>query len=540
MQCASCGTSLEEGARFCGACGTRVEAPAAPPPAAKPAPKVSLDAPSTVSAAPSGPHRMSPPAKAAPISLDVKAHVNLDQTSTRPGVGPMPQLSPKAGAKVDARPDSKPAAAPKPQATTLVGQKVDAKPGDPKLEGKLGNMGNLAKLDPKLGAKVAALSANNPALDQTLLAPSAVSPNAPIPARVSGGSLSAPIPASAPAPAANPAATSAARPERKSEGSGSRDDMIGRTLNKRYVVGEKVGEGGFGAVFRGKQLATGREVALKILHPYNLGDPTIVARFRREAEACSLLRNPHTVITYDFDETEDGVLYLAMEMLHGRSLHHLERAEGHLDPDRVLHIIDQVAEALGEAHQHGIVHRDMKPENVFIEDRGGEDYVKVLDFGIAKMMTDERGQAALTAVGQTLGTLEFMSPEQLRGLPLDGRSDIYALGIMAYEMLTGELPFKDAKTPVQIINFHMQKPAPPPSRLKPALNIPPYVDEVILKMVAKAREDRFADTNGLREHITRVLKGADKRVDRFEAYRLVGVIGAAALIISALVYFLSR
>ncbi|HEY8924577.1 MAG TPA: serine/threonine-protein kinase [Polyangia bacterium] len=471
---------------------------------------------------------MSPPAKSAPISLDVKTQVNLDQTSTRPGVGPVPQLGSKPGSKLDVKP-----APLKPQASTLVGQRMDARPNEPKVDGKLA--GNLSKLDPKLGAKVAALSANNPALDQTLLAPSAGSPSAPIPAPVSGGSLSAPVPA----PAAG-AAASAARPERKSEGSGSRDDMVGRTLNKRYVVGEKVGEGGFGAVFRGKQLATGREVALKILHPYNLGDPTIVARFRREAEACSLLRNPHTVITYDFDETEDGVLYLAMEMLHGRSLHHLERAEGHLDPDRVLRIIDQVAEALGEAHQHGIVHRDMKPENVFIEDRGGADYVKVLDFGIAKMMTDERGQAALTAVGQTLGTLEFMSPEQLRGLPLDGRSDIYALGIMAYEMLTGELPFKDAKTPVQIINFHMQKPAPPPSRLKPALNIPGYVDEVILKMVAKAREDRYADTNALREHISRVLKGADKRVDRFEAYRLVGVVGAAALIISALVYFLSR
>ena len=530
MQCGSCGTSLEEGARFCGACGTRVEAPAAPAPAAKAAaPKLSLDAPSAVSAAASGPHRMSPPVKPAPLSLDVKTHGNLDATTTRPGVGP----SPPADARLQSKSDSKAAPRPgslKPQATTLVGQKLDAKPSQPKLESKL------AKIDPKLGAKVAALASSNPALDQTLLAPTASGSGSPVPAPSSGLSLSAPVPASASAP---PAA-GAARPERKSESSGSRDDMVGRTLNKRYVVGEKVGEGGFGAVFRGKQLATGREVALKILHPYNLGDPTIVARFQRKAEACSLLRNPHTVITYDFDETEDGVLYLAMEMLHGRSLHHLERAEGHLDPDRVLRIIDQVAEALGEAHQHGIVHRDMKPENVFIEDREGEDYVKVLDFGIAKMMTDERGQAALTAVGQTLGTLEFMSPEQLRGLPLDGRSDIYALGIMAYEMLTGELPFKDAKTPVQIINFHMQKPAPPPSRLKPALNIPSYVDEVILKMVAKAREDRFAETNALREHISRVLKGADKRVDRFEAYRLVGVIGAAALIISALVYFLSR
>src|SRR6185312_10629401 len=148
--------------------------------------------------------------------------------------------------------------------------------------------------------------------------------------------------------------------------------------------------------------------------------------------------------------------YLAMEMLNGRSLHHLQKSQGTLAPDRVLRVIDQVAEALGEAHQNGIVHRDMKPENVFVERHDGEDYVKVLDFGIAKMISDDRAQTALTAVGQTLGTLEFMSPEQLRGMPLDGRSDIYALGMMAYEMLTGELPFKDAKTPVQIINFHMQ------------------------------------------------------------------------------------
>ncbi|HEX2656933.1 MAG TPA: protein kinase [Polyangia bacterium] len=423
MNCDKCGTPLEEGARFCGACGARVEAK----PAAAAPRMVSLDAPE-------------PPAQpkvAIPVAREV---------------APLPK------------------------------------------------------------------PAKNPALEQTMLAPAG-------------------RPATGPAPAASVTTT---RLERKSENTGSRDDMVGRTLNKRYQVGEKVGEGGFGAVFRGKQLATGREVALKILHPYNLGDPTIVARFRREAEACSRLRNPHTVITYDFDETEDGVLYLAMEMLNGRSLHHLERAEGHLQPDRVLRLIDQVADALGEAHDKGIVHRDMKPENIFVEKRGDEDYVKVLDFGIAKMMTDERGQAALTAVGQTLGTLEFMSPEQLRGMPLDGRSDIYALGIMAYEMLTGDLPFKDAKTPVQIINFHMQKPAPPPSRLKPELQIPAYVDEVILKMVAKAREDRHADTKALRAHIARVLQGADHRADRFEVYRLAGVVGAAVLIISALVYFLSR
>src|SRR5262245_47829849 len=242
------------------------------------------------------------------------------------------------------------------------------------------------------------------------------------------------------------------------------DNLIGRTLNHRYLVEDKIGEGGFGAVFRGKQIATGREVALKILHPHNISDQTIVARFRREAEACSKLRHPHTVTTYDFDETEDGILYLAMELLRGRSLHYLQKTEGPLDAMRVLRILDQVSASLSEAHANGIVHRDMKPENVFIETRNGEDHVKVLDFGIAKVMSDDRQVPALTAVGQTLGTLEFMSPEQLRGHKLDGRSDIYALGMMAYEMLTGKLPFQSAKTPIDIINFHMKTEAPPPSK----------------------------------------------------------------------------
>ena len=145
------------------------------------------------------------------------------------------------------------------------------------------------------------------------------------------------------------------------------ENLIGRTLNHRYLVEDKIGEGGFGAVFRGKQIATGREVALKILHPHNVNDETIVARFRREAEACSKLRDPHTVTTYDFDETPDGILYLAMELLRGRALHHLQKAEGPLARARVLRIMDQVAASLSEAHANGIVHRDMKPENVFIE-----------------------------------------------------------------------------------------------------------------------------------------------------------------------------
>ena len=314
--------------------------------------------------------------------------------------------------------------------------------------------------------------------------------------------------------------------------------LIGRTLNHRYLVEDKIGEGGFGAVFRGKQIATGREVALKILHPHNVHDETIVARFRREAEACSKLRDPHTVTTYDFDETPDGILYLAMELLRGRALHHLQKAEGPLGAMRVLRILDQVAASLSEAHANGIVHRDMKPENVFIETRAGEDHVKVLDFGIAKVMSDDRQVPALTAVGQTLGTLEFMSPEQLRGQKLDGRSDLYALGMMAYEMLTGKLPFASAKTPIDIINFHMKTEAPTPSKLEPTLEIPAAVDAIIVKMVQKDREHRFADANALRDEIARVQRSLDRTPDKFEAYRLVGVIGAVLIVIAALVLFL--
>jgi serine/threonine-protein kinase len=312
----------------------------------------------------------------------------------------------------------------------------------------------------------------------------------------------------------------------------SLDALGGRMLNKRYTVGRKVGEGGFGAVYEGLQVATGRKVALKILHPHNVTDSTAVGRFRREAAACSQLRNPHTVTLYDFDETPDGVLYIAMELVQGQSLQQLQRSQGPLAPARVLTILHQIADALGEAHKIGIVHRDMKPENIMVETRDGEDFVKVLDFGIAKMVAGgpQKNMPALTAFGQTVGTVEFMSPEQLRGQALDGRSDIYGLGMMAYETLTGTLPFQSASTSVEIINFHLNTRPKPPSELDPALGIPTVVDSVFLKMVEKKPDDRHADTDALQRHIEKTLANLGPKSSHKKMWIYLGMaLGAVVL-----------
>jgi eukaryotic-like serine/threonine-protein kinase len=283
-------------------------------------------------------------------------------------------------------------------------------------------------------------------------------------------------------------------------------DLTGQTLNNRYAVEEKIGEGGFGAVYRARQTQMNRVVALKVLHARMAKDPQVIGRFRREAQASSLLRAPHTVQVYDFDQTPEGVMYLAMEMLQGESLHAVLHDAGTLEPVRVARILDGIAESLGEAHGHGIVHRDIKPENIFLEPRPSADFVKVLDFGIAKIVTGDGGNAgpALTAVGQTLGTLEYMSPEQLMGQQLDGRSDLYAIGVLAYEMLTGGLPFP-AKTPGEMITGHLKVvPKPPSTTGKP---IPPLLDQIVIRLLEKNRDVRYRDAAELRADLARVIAG---------------------------------
>jgi serine/threonine-protein kinase len=331
-------------------------------------------------------------------------------------------------------------------------------------------------------------------------------------------------PASAGASGNDIKSTLLARP--KSQGSGptpgekppfnpggkSADPFIGQVLNNRFKIESKIGEGGFGAVYRGLQLATGRKVALKLLHPEMTKDRNLVARFRREGLVLCNLKDAHTITTYDFDSTSDGTLYIAMELLEGKSLHHVFQTQAPLDWRRVFKIIGEMCSSLAEAHAQGIVHRDLKPENVYLEARAGNtEFVKILDFGIAKVM---RGEAIdpqspqLTATGQTLGTLEYMSPEQLMGKSLDGRSDVYALGVVAYEMITKRLPFPDAKGPAGLITAQLRQTPQPPSKANPNVICPPIADKIILKCLEKDRNNRYADVTALATAVQEALQGA--------------------------------
>ncbi len=292
-----------------------------------------------------------------------------------------------------------------------------------------------------------------------------------------------------------------------------RDPYLGVVLNNRFEVESKLGEGGFGAVYKGLQRGTGRSVALKLLHPEMTRDQNLLERFRREGLVLCNLKDAHTITTYDFDQTPDGTLYIAMELLEGRSLHDVFQTESPIDWRRMFKIVAQMCTSLAEAHSHGIVHRDLKPENIHLENRpGNPEFVKILDFGIAKVMHGDGGigggkSPQLTATGQTLGTLEYMSPEQLMGKQLDGRSDVYALGVLSYELITGQLPFPEAKGPAQLITSQLKHTPQPPSHVTPAAGIPPAVNACILKMLEKDKNNRYPDVTSLRTELERVLAG---------------------------------
>jgi eukaryotic-like serine/threonine-protein kinase len=265
------------------------------------------------------------------------------------------------------------------------------------------------------------------------------------------------------------------------------DPLIGSFVGDRFLVHQKLGEGGMGVVYRAEQTAIKREVALKVLHT-DLNDDSLFARFQNEAAAASRLNHPNTITIYDFGRTESKSLYIAMEFIKGISLDDEIRDIGAMPVARACHIGVQICGSLQDAHNHSIVHRDLKPENVMLCERAGEtDVVKVLDFGIAKIVEDD-GQdqrKALTKTGMVFGTPQYMSPEQIRGEKVDHRSDIYSLGVMLYQMVTGELPFT-ADTPMGLLTKHLMD---TPHPLEPQ-GVPSEVADVIMTALEKEADKR--------------------------------------------------
>jgi serine/threonine-protein kinase len=270
------------------------------------------------------------------------------------------------------------------------------------------------------------------------------------------------------------------------------DPLVGKILEGRYRILGVIGEGGMGKVYAAEQkmgTAT-RRVAVKTLHPELSGDPQIVARFHRESATVIELQHPNTINFYDFGEMADKTLFIVMEFIEGESLAHV-LSRGALDPGRVDKILIQICGSLNEAHQLGVVHRDLKPENVLLTDRGGQtDFVKVLDFGIAKRSeAEDESQAKLTKQGMVLGTPPYMSPEQFSGQALDARSDIYSLGIMTFEMLTGTLPF-EAKTPWEWATKHLTAQPRPLAAFPNLVGLPDNKQATVMRALAKNRDER--------------------------------------------------
>ena len=259
------------------------------------------------------------------------------------------------------------------------------------------------------------------------------------------------------------------------------DPLCGKVLAERFEILERIGEGGTGVVYKAKQLSVDRVIAIKVLGAHVSTDPQWVKRFHNEARAASRLDHPNTVRLIDFGQTKEGLLFIAMEYLHGRSLRTEIDKLKRLPPNRVLRIISQVCASLHEAHNQGIIHRDIKPDNIYLaEMKGAGDFVKVLDFSVAKLDSPD---AQVTRAGVVFGTPAYMSPEQGRGVPLDARSDLYAVGIVAYEMLTGKPPF-DAKIPTEVVMMHLrQQPAP-------LTSAPPPLAAIVMKALSKEPQQR--------------------------------------------------
>lgn len=276
-------------------------------------------------------------------------------------------------------------------------------------------------------------------------------------------------------------------------------ELIGQTLVGRYRVLARIGEGGMGSVYKVEHVRMGKVMALKLMRGEFTSDTVAVERFVSEAKIVSRLTHVHTISVFDFGELEDGSLFLAMEYVPGEDLAGLLERERRLPWRRAAAVVSQVLRSLAEAHDAGVVHRDVKPGNVMLlRSREGEDFAKVLDFGIAKLAEKRAGEGKpRTGSGEFVGTPNYMAPEQCQGKETGPAADLYATGAMLFELVTGQIPF-DGPTPVSILMKHVQQPPPRPSESAPEAGIPDALDEVILRALAKEPQDRWQSADEMR------------------------------------------
>src|SRR6478735_4534042 len=291
---------------------------------------------------------------------------------------------------------------------------------------------------------------------------------------------------------------------------GEVDPRIGTLLAERYRIDALVGEGGMGKVYSAEHVLMRKRLAVKVLRRELTSVPEVVARFEREAMAAGNIEHPNVAGATDFGKLADGAVFLVLEFVSGRSLRD-EIARGPFAVDRALHIARQIGSALSAAHAQGIVHRDLKPENVMLVEKGGDpDFVKVLDFGIAKVPLGDVVNSGpkqgnpITKAGMVFGTPEYMAPEQALGQTVDGRADLYALGVILFEMLSGVRPFS-SQSSVGILGQQLSKPPPKISERAPGIIVPPAVEAVAFKLLQREASERFQSAAEVVDTINRLL-----------------------------------